>query len=387
MRTNTRRVALFLLSGSTYANEAKTGIYRYAHTAGQWDVVDFDGRSIQDAMDGIRRWSAAGLMVCLESGRTRYIRELEKLGLPIVNLTNQIPVSEAANVHVCPHSLAELAHDHFTSLSVKNFGYFCIRNYFNITTEQVAYRARLAEHGESLESFQADLAFAEVISDEPELHSGLVTWIQSLPKPIGILCDSDQSAIYLGRACQRLGLSIPYDVAILGISNDHRARLAAPPVSSIVCPAERIGYEAAKQLDQILDGQTGREKSIAVRATEVMVRASTRPEMMDPNISAAMEYIQEHAPRGISVSDVMTTQSVSRVTFERRFKLVTGRSPGAEIRRLRLERIKELLLCSQLKANEIAQECGFESATNLSLFFKKATGKSPIAFRNEHALT
>ena len=50
-------------------------------------------------------------------------------------------------------------------------------------------------------------------------------------------------------------MAVPEDVAILSVDDDDLlCDFARPPLSSVALPTERIGYEAAAQLDRMLRG-------------------------------------------------------------------------------------------------------------------------------------
>jgi LacI family transcriptional regulator len=69
--------------------------------------------------------------------------------------------------------------------------------------------------------------------------------------------------------------------------------------------------------------------------------------------------------------------------LERRFQKYLQRSPYEEILRLRIERVKELLITTNLQIAEIAKQAGFSGVEYLSAMFKKRVGLSPRAFRRK----
>ena len=61
-----------------------------------------------------------------------------------------------------------------------------------------------------------------------------------------------------------------------------------------------------------------------------------------------------------------------------------GRSPHAEILRVRLNRVKQLLVETDLSVAAIALVAGFEHAEYLSVTFKREVGIRPHDFRRQH---
>jgi LacI family transcriptional regulator len=83
------------------------------------------------------------------------------------------------------------------------------------------------------------------------------------------------------------------------------------------------------------------------------------------------------------VSDVVRAAQVARRSLERKFRAVLGRSPLEEIRRARLERVRELLVNTDLPMPTIAVRSGFDSAVRLTTVFREETGLTPTGFRRQ----
>ncbi|UHA71821.1 LacI family DNA-binding transcriptional regulator [Paenibacillus sp. 481] len=66
--------------------------------------------------------------------------------------------------------------------------------------------------------------------------------------PTAMFCASDMMAIAAMRAVTELGLSIPQDVAFIGIDDIDFAKYSSPQLSSIHIPKFEMGYAAAKTL-------------------------------------------------------------------------------------------------------------------------------------------
>jgi LacI family transcriptional regulator len=102
-------------------------------------------------------------------------------------------------------------------------------------------------------------------------------------------------------------------------------------------------------------------------------------------VAAALRFIREHAFEGINVADVLRQVPLSRRVLESRFQKTIGRTPHAEIHRVKLERIKQLLSETEFSLTEIAARTGFEHDEYLSVFFRNATGMPPGKFRQSQA--
>ena len=100
-------------------------------------------------------------------------------------------------------------------------------------------------------------------------------------------------------------------------------------------------------------------------------------------MNRALAHIRDHLRRGINVNELAAGIGVSRRLLERKFRKTLGRTPLAEIQRLRLERAKALLLESDQSLEVIAEQCGCADASQLVLRFRRETGMTPGRFRRQ----
>jgi LacI family transcriptional regulator len=81
------------------------------------------------------------------------------------------------------------------------------------------------------------------------------------------------------------------------------------------------------------------------------------------------------------VAELVQDLNVSRSWLERRFLECVGRSPGEEIRRVRLEHARNLLLATNMPLAQIADACGFDYLSHFSAAYKRHFGGPPSRFR------
>ncbi|MDC0936151.1 helix-turn-helix transcriptional regulator, partial [Pirellulales bacterium] len=101
----------------------------------------------------------------------------------------------------------------------------------------------------------------------------------------------------------------------------------------------------------------------------------------DPMLVKALKFIVANASRAITVTDILQSVPISRRVLEQRFQKYLGRSPAAEIRRVRIEKAKRLLADSDRSLNGIAAACGFEHPEVLTRVFRRQEGETPSSFR------
>jgi LacI family transcriptional regulator len=193
---------------------------------------------------------------------------------------------------------------------------------------------------------------------------------------------TDRIGLDVSRACRLIGRRIPDEVALMGVDNELEiCRLVDPPLTSIDHGSRRIGYEAARVLDEWLT--TGRRPTtVTVEPIEVVPRQSTDLlAINEPDVVAALRFIRSRFSDVIKVKDVLRHVAMSRRSLEMHFKTLLGRTIHDEILRVRIEHAKHLLLTSEWSMPYIADECGFALASQFSFVFRRETGETPVAFR------
>lgn len=102
---------------------------------------------------------------------------------------------------------------------------------------------------------------------------------------------------------------------------------------------------------------------------------------IEPNIIKALRYIDKHYTNNISLDDIAQKAHMSKFYFCRKFHSTTGATVLEYLNNVRLTKVHNLLLSTQMSIDEIAAATGFSSAVNLTRAFKKVYGNSPRDFR------
>ncbi|EJW19288.1 LacI family transcriptional regulator [Paenibacillus alvei] len=89
--------------------------------------------------------------------------------------------------------------------------------------------------------------------DADRSYDGMKQLVKLEDRPTAMFCASDMMAIAAMRAVAEEGMSIPSDIAFIGVDDIEFAKYSSPPLSSIHIPKYEMGYAAAKAL---LDGLT-----------------------------------------------------------------------------------------------------------------------------------
>lgn len=103
-------------------------------------------------------------------------------------------------------------------------------------------------------------------------------------------------------------------------------------------------------------------------------------------IQPAISYIENNYQHPIKLNMVASLCDVSPSYFSKLFKKVTGENLINYINAIRVEQGKHLLLTTNKPIGNIAFETGFDDCGYFIKVFKKATGVTPSAYREQNSL-
>jgi len=93
--------------------------------------------------------------------------------------------------------------------------------------------------------------------------------------PTAVLCANDVLAVGALQAAQRLGLSVPDDVSIIGFDDIPLAQVAQPPLTTVRVPLVDMGRRAAHTLVQMVAGNS--PQASVMLPTEIKERGTLAP--------------------------------------------------------------------------------------------------------------
>ncbi|WP_426452712.1 response regulator [Paenibacillus sp. S-38] len=104
----------------------------------------------------------------------------------------------------------------------------------------------------------------------------------------------------------------------------------------------------------------------------------------EPNtMQKVVVYLQKHYADDLNMAIVSNHFSLNYSYFSQAFQEYSGESFSNYVRRLRLDKAKELLVCSDLKVYEISEQVGFENVKHFTRIFKDTEGITALEFRNQ----
>ena len=215
--------------------------------------------------------------------------------------------------------------------------------------------------------------------------SRMVEFLRGSKRPLAVFCAQDSLAQLVLVAAAQANLTVPDQVAVLGVGNDHLlCDFSEPTLSSIDSQQGELGYQGAVILDRLMKGlPTLAVTKVAPRT--VVARRSTEVWATEDEVArAAFKQILSDYRQGLQVADVAKKQGISKVALNNRFQRAFNISVGAEIGRRRIEEARRLLSEEGLNASEVSKRLGYENLETFSRAFKRLTGCTATAFRLAH---
>lgn len=386
-----RRIALVSPISNGYVFRLAQGAFAHAEARGGLMIREFlltreslkSGKE-NDPLNQLVAWKPDGILGFLEENELAVVLERIPVRCPVVSMCSVRRREGVAVLCGSFESAARMAVNHFRELGLRSMSLFSSEpedSSFDLRFSRVA--KPFAEVPRTFRERTNPAMLDDPYSPVTPVSERLRKWLLELPRPTGILCRELGGGSYLIRVCKSLGLRVPEDLAIIGTDDSDHALATSPTLTTVVPLTNQIGSEAASLLARMMDGEPAPGEPVRLDAMDLKVRDSTGLQRaLVCDIAGALSHIDQHACRGLSVGELhKATQDVCGKTFHSHFKVATGMTPGEAILRRQIEEVRRLLAETRLSITLIAENCGFNSSSDLARRFKAVAGISPSEFR------
>ena len=357
------------------------GIARFARENG-WFLT------IEDRHCPPADWNGDGVIVMLSSENealAEAVQRYRRRKIPVVDMKLARPDIALPRVTGDDEAIGRLAAEHFAERAFTNLVWYSSK-WSPVQASRYEAFVKKAKRAEP-----EKWVWSETGKAGAGLGDGRLGWLEGklkkAPKPLGVFCHSDYDATCVLNACRAAGLSVPEDIAILGVDDNEMVCENQPvPLSSVRYDYGRVGYEAAALLQRLMTGARAPVKPKLIAPVGITARRSTDIiAAKDTILRNALAFIGENFMKPMSASKIAKAVGTSRVRLDKAFAAELGRSPGAEVMRRRLAKARHLLTDTDTKVIAIASQTGFCNAPYLIRSFKKAFGASPSVWRRREA--
>ena len=324
-----------------------------------------------------------GVLALVLPDRRKLASTLRKLSVPIVDLVADVPDIATARVLLHNTAIGRMAAEHLLQRGFRNLAFCKCTDYTDVRGRESGFGSTVAEAG--LDYHRLDWYAAARRHPRLELIAWLARQLSELPKPLGVVAQSDHRAVKIINACESAGLAVPEQVAVVGVDNDEYTCEFAPiPITSIDSNREEYAFRGAQLLDRLMQGQRPPPAPILVPPRDLIVRRSSDIMAVEhPEVAKALSFIWRHFTDRIGVDDVVSVTAMSRCSLYRAFEEHVGRTLREEIERKRVEYARKLLAASSDKVAHIARRCGFASGEQFCRAFTRVAGVTPRDFRKD----
>jgi LacI family transcriptional regulator len=378
-----KRVALLLESQVSPRRRMLTGVARYMHEHDPWAIYLKPTGVEKSMVKWLREWKGDGIIAAVTETELEMVADL---GIPVVDIVGFLKSDKVPLVHTNDRAVGRVGAEHLLERGFRHFA-FVEYPFFWSADRRAAFVETVEAQGFWTEVYQ--LPFPSQLAAGPspweQQQVSLARWIDSLPKPVGVMTTTDLLGQQLLEACLRANVAVPEQVAVVGADNDEPiCNIAFPPLSSVIINDHQRGYEAAAVLDRLMNGESPPPGPTYVEPIGVVSRASTDiMAIEDEALVTALRVVRDKACDGIGVDDVVRSVPLSRSVLERRFRKLVGRSINNEIVRVRLNRAVQLLSETQLELKVVAHRSGFGSTAYMTAVFQKKLGMTPGSYRSK----
>ena len=306
-------------------------------------------------------------------------------GIPAVNHWGNAPSQELPSVLIDEVAVGRLTGEHLMACGYRRFAFVGVQD--NMPGDQQLdglTQAVTAKGFKPPTTWMYSQLFEESREELTRFRRDLIAWLSALEPPVGIAAVNATAARYIAQVCSELGLDVPRDIGIVVQSSDYSSDTGTPSITAVGQDFMQLGIEAAKLLDQLMQGKEVHPLQRTLQPTPIHVRDSTDVFLCeDELVKNAMRFIAEHCRETLKVEDVANALLTSESTLRRRFEQVLGRQVKDEIARLRTNHVKLLLTETSKPLSTISEDCGFSSPTQFARYFSNAVGVTPSTYRKK----
>ncbi|BES72874.1 gluconate operon transcriptional repressor GntR [Marinobacter nanhaiticus D15-8W] len=260
-KATSRAIGILLpsLTNQVFADVIK-GVETVTEPAGYHLMLTHYGYSPEveeRSLASLLSYNVDGVILSDSQHTPRTLRMLETAGIPTVELmdTHLPPFQQAVgfnNVKAAYDMVSEMIRR-----GRKHVVYLAVRLDARTLQRQEGYTRAMEENGLKPVTLRSEQRSSFSVG------ATLMTQIlEQNPHTDGIFCTNDDVAIGAYFECQRRGLAVPQDMAIVGFHGHDVGQAMTPRLASVITPREALGKRAAEELLARLDGRPVTDKVI-----------------------------------------------------------------------------------------------------------------------------
>lgn len=217
------------------------------------------------------------LIVASSQGTVESFRRIESWKRPYVLLDRCFEGLTANFIGVDNEKVGDMATEHLISVGCRRIAHTRGPEISPAVGRLAGYRRAMARHG--LEIPEAYIQTVSTGDDSGDIagYAVMQQFLALRPRPDGIFCFNDPTAMGALKAILDSGLRVPQDIAVIGCGNMRAAELLRVPLTSVDQDSASMGRQAATLTLSLVEskGARPRPQTILVEP-RLVVRESTR---------------------------------------------------------------------------------------------------------------
>lgn len=373
-------VLLMVETSIAFGRGILRGITRWLTTHHHWSVYLEQHELAAAPPAWLADWHGDGVICRVTTPALAQILHLSEI--PVIDLNDLHDDLGFLLIRTDHVAVGRLAAEHLIERGFRTLGFCGYADQPWSHLRRKGFETRASEAGIAVHSFDSNW-FGPDAPEWEVSQQRIQTWLAQLARPCGVMACNDLRGQQVLDAARRAKLAVPEVIGVIGVDDDELlCELCDPPLSSVRCNPEEIGYQAAERLDMLMDRRSPHPTHRLVPPLGVATRQSTDILAIDdPTIAAVVKLIREQACSGLTIDHIVRQFHVSRTKLERQFRDALGRTLQQEIRSVQMKRARQLLSETDLSLEAITPLVGFAHASYLSHAFKREVGESPREYR------
>jgi DNA-binding LacI/PurR family transcriptional regulator len=256
-----------------------SGIEEIAYSQGYQLMLNHSAEDANREISAIQTLASKrvdGLLVSVANSVKDYsiYKQIIKLGMPVVFFDRCISGIGASCIRVNDMEGAKAITNYLISLGHKRIANLC-----GPQTSPIG-RARLEGFKMALKENNIK-PVRELIVESGLRSAGGYEAMKNIFRQVGVklptaVCAvADPAAFGAMKAIKEAGLKVPDDISVVGFSDDIRAQLVYPSLTTVRQPAYEVGFRAAQKLIAHIEDKDEAEEEIIIK-TELVIRQSCK---------------------------------------------------------------------------------------------------------------
>ncbi len=374
-------IALAIRVGVPHLGRVVQGIRDYAGRETNWHfLISPETHDLPPL--SLKGWQGDGVIAQCNTREEEKV--LADLNCPVVNISGALPQTCFSRVRNDYREIGAKGAAFLRERGFRRFGYYGVEEVWYSLEIETGFCDAIDRLGFQVETLRSPSSIDGIASWDHGQEE-LEDWLLSIQPPFAVMAAHDPRATMVIRACERVGLRVPADVAVLGVNDDTiTCETCLPSLSSIRRNGHEVGEQAAEMLHRLIRGNATASEIVIV-PEEVTERDSSRTLAVEhPSLKAAIQYIRTQYHNALSIDQIAAATDKSRRWLEEAFRNELNSSPAEFLSRTRVEAARELFEENPATGlGVVASQCGFSGTRQLNTAFLRELDYSARKYQEE----